>query len=352
MAMARLRHIAILGGGLAGLAAAVAATSAGLRVDVHEAAPGPVAPPAHLDVVPNLLRDLVALGVGEACVRQGFPCHGMAMVDGDGAPLFDIPLPRLTPPAWPAGLGLTYASLLQVLRESAVAQGARLHFGQHPATPAGPGPRADLTVIACGSAALPAACLRQLPQQWCHALLPRPVGLERSTWVAGHRGLKAQLVPVGLQQAGVALVQPLGAPSRPADLRALLQGQGRLLQGLAEHWHDDTPSLLRPVRSGLLAGPWHQDDTLRIGHSAHVLPPHFGQAAAQVVEDAVVLGQLLRQGLERPALLQAFGQRRQARVAQVHALADLAAQWDLQPQPGTDLPALAQRLAPLVALPA
>lgn len=371
--MPRLRHIAIVGGGLAGLAAAVAASAAGLQVDVHGADASTPPPPAHLDVVPNLLRDLVALGVGQACVQAGFPYQGMAMVDGDGRALFDIDLPRLTPPGWPASLGMPYGALLQVLREAAQAQGVRFHpglaelaaggtggaaaaagaltAGLAPAPP-WPGPPADLTLVACGLAALPAGQVRQLPQQWCHALLPRPVGLDRSTWVVGHRGAKAQLVPVGLLQAGVAVMQPLGAPATPADLRALLHGQGRLLQGLSAHWHDGTPSTLRPVHSGLLAGAWHQAEQLRIGHSAHVLPPHFGQAAAQVVEDAVVLGDLLRQGLGRAQLLQAFTQRRQARAAQVHALVDQAAQWDLQPQPTTDLPALARRLAPLVALPA
>ncbi|MBP6900135.1 MAG: hypothetical protein KBC73_08610 [Burkholderiaceae bacterium] len=351
--MARVRHIAIVGAGLAGLAAAVAATAAGLRVEVHEAAAAPVEPQAHLDVVPNLLRDLVGLGLGPACVRHGFPYQGMAMVDGQGRALFEIAMPGLAGPGWPSSLGMVYGDLLRLLRQTAQDQGAQLLWGRPVARP-GALPASDLTLIACGAPGLARAglSLTPLPQQWCHALLPRPRALERSTWVVGQRGAKALLVPVSLQQAGIALMQPVQAPSTPAALRAVLEGQGPLLQSLAAHWHDDVPTLARPVRSGLLQGDWHEGATLRIGHSAHVLPPHFGQAAAQVVEDAVVLGDLLRQRPEREALLQAFNQRRGPRARQLHALTNQAALWDLQPEAATDLPALAERLAPLVAQPA
>jgi 2-polyprenyl-6-methoxyphenol hydroxylase-like FAD-dependent oxidoreductase len=83
-----------------------------------------------------------------------------------------------------------------------------------------------------------------------------------------------------------------------------------------------------------------------------VLPPHFGQAAAQCIEDAVVLGALLRERLDRDALLERFMSRRGERARQVHALVTQAARWDLQPEASTDLPALAERLAPLIARPA
>jgi 2-polyprenyl-6-methoxyphenol hydroxylase-like FAD-dependent oxidoreductase len=135
-------------------------------------------------------------------------------------------------------------------------------------------------------------------------------------------------------------------------MRATLAGQGRLLQSLGALWKDGTQALVRPVRSGLLEGPWHEQGVLRIGHSAHVLPPHFGQAAAQAVEDAVVLGDLLRLQLSRDEMLQAFMARRGERARQVHAVATQAARWDLRPEAATDLPALAAQLAQLVAGPA
>ena len=217
----------------------------------------------------------------------------------------------------------------------------------------------DLAVLASGDT-LPRVAGHELEpvpespmqQLWCYALLPRPRELERSAWVLGRDMLRALLVPVDARQAGVALMRPAEAPSDAAALRQLLAAQGPLLRGLAGHWLDDTPVLRRPVRNGVLPGNWHHDGVLRIGRSAHRLPPHFGQAGAQVVEDACVLGDLLRAGLDRQTLLDAFMARRGERARRVHDIAAQAARWQLKPEAATDLPALASRLQHLVAEPA
>ena len=366
--MAAIRHVGIIGGGLAGLAAALSATRAGLRVELFEAQAEPAYPPAHLDVVPNLLRDLATLGLAGACVRRGFPYQGFQVLDGDGVTQFAVPTPRLAGAPWPGALGLVYGELLAALREAVLAAGGVLHLGHAVrdanddgaiVTERGSRHAVDLAVIASGDrlptvAGRPLAALDEevLQQQWCHALVPRPQGLECATWVIGRGGLRAMLVPVDTRRIGVALLQPADAAATPAALRAVLAGDGRLLQGLARHFGDEVPVLRRPVRSGVLSAPWHQAGVLRIGLSVHRLPPHFGQAAAQTLEDACVLGALLRDGLSKEALPAAFMARRYERARQVHAVAAQAARWQLHPEPGTDLRALHERLVPLVAEPA
>ena len=366
--MAAIGHVGVIGAGLAGLAAALSAAAAGLRVDVFEADPALSQPQVHIDVVPNLLRDLARLGVGEACVRRGFPYHGLAVLDGNGRAHFEIPTPRLAGVQLPSSLGMVYGDLLDLLREAAVSHGARLHTGRavrdacdNEAIVLTDGERhpVDLAVIASG-ARLPAVAAQAaramtvdaLPQQWCHALLPRPVRLERAIWVIGTGAIKVMVVPVDTRRAGIAVLQPFGAASTPAAMRGTLSREGRLLQSLGSQWSDDTPALVRPVRSGLLDGPWHAHGALRIGRCAHELPPHFGQAAAQAVEDAVVLGALLRRRPSREDLLDAFMARRGKRARQVHTVVTQAARWDLRPEAATDLPALAARLAALVSEPA
>ncbi|MBI5717209.1 MAG: NAD(P)-binding protein [Burkholderiales bacterium] len=362
-------HVGVIGAGLAGLAAAVAATQAGAQVDIFESAPAPAPLLAHVDVVPNLLRDLVALGVGEACVRLGFPYQGFAVLDGEGRTRFEVPTRHLAGTRFPSALGMVYGTLLDVLRDAALARGARMHAGCEVrdasdggaiVTADGQRHAVDLVVIASGTT-VPALGsrparplpLEALPQQWCHALLPRPPALERAAWVIGTAGLKAMLVPVDTRRTGVAVLQPQSSGPPTADsLPAALAGQGRWLQSLAAQCRPDTPLQIRPVRSGVLDDPWHERGTLRIGHSAHVLPPHFGQAAAQVVEDAVVLGDLLRRRSERDELLQAFMRRRGERTRRVHAVTTQAARWNLRPQASTDLQALAEQLGPLVERPA
>lgn len=355
--MAASAHVGIVGAGLAGLAAALAATRAGARVDVFEAQPGLPALAAHLEVVPNLLRDLVGLGVAADCVRRGFPYQGFAVLDGNGRTHFELPTPRLAGAQWPAALGMVYGELLSVLAEAATAAGARLHFG-HAATASADGPAivagdgrrhcVDLAVVADGQA-LPAMQVEVMPQRWCHALLPRLPGLEQASWVVGASGLKVMLVPVDTRRAGVAVLIHGDASAEREAVRAMLESQGSLLRRVAAHWGDSGAPIVRVVRSGLLAPPWHDHGVLRIGASAHVLPPHFGQAAAQSVEDAVVLGELLGQDLPRDVLLADFASRRGERARCVHAVTTQAARWDLRPDAGTDLRALVERLAPLVA---
>jgi 2-polyprenyl-6-methoxyphenol hydroxylase-like FAD-dependent oxidoreductase len=80
--------------------------------------------------------------------------------------------------------------------------------------------------------------------------------------------------------------------------------------------------------------------------------PAFGQASALALEDAVVLGELLRAGLERAELLQRFGARRLPRVQQLHALTERASRWMTHPEPATDLMQLAGEVAALAAQPA
>lgn len=365
--MAGIGHIGIVGAGLAGLTAALAAALAGVRVDVFEAEPVIAQPPAHIDVVPNLLRDLATLGLAPACVRAGFPYQGMPVMSSQGLRHFEIPTPRLAGAQWPAALGMVYGDLLGLVQAAAQALGVRLHLGRVVSelradgalvTADGERHPVDLAVIASGHhPARPATLaerpmpLETLPQQWCHVLLPRPIALEQATWFVGANAFKAMAVPVDTRRAGIAVMRPLGADTGAAAMRGILAAQGGLMQAMGQHWHDSVPTVVRPVRAGLLAGAWHDHGVLRLGGSAHQLPPHFGQSAAQAVEDALVLGDLLRVRPTRAVLFDEFMARRGARAAGVLAVTTQAARWDLRPEAATDLPALAARLAPLVARP-
>ena len=369
--MKPVRHVAIVGAGLAGLACAAAAASAGVRVDVFERAGAPADPPAHVDVVPNLLRDLATLGMAEACVRQGFVHQGVRVVDAGSGTRFDLLAPRLAGGHLPSSLGMRHGALLRLLAETAHDRGARLHWGATVASvdaahatvelAEGAECHADLVLLAGGSrcalrrglllgAELPAAS-----QDGWYALLPRPADLDRSCWLLAPGGRKAHLVPVALDRAGVAVLRPAAAlnalppqASRAASLRALLREFPAPLAVVAEYLHDADAVAIRPLHSGLLPRPWHRGALLAVGEGAHALPPHFGQAAAQSVEDAVVLGELLAAQHPRDELLQRFDARRFPRARQVHAIAAQAARWDLAPNPATDLQRLAAALQRVV----
>lgn len=368
--MARVRRIAIVGAGLSGLATALAAAGAGVQVDLFDAADGLAAPAAHIDVVPNMVRDLAALGVMDACVRKGFAYQGVAFVDVHGHRQFEVRTPSLAGPVWPAALGMRYGDLLKALLDESRLRGVQLHWGALVGRceadsgqarlhgPRGLGWEGDLVVIAGASRVEGAerpwgARHQRLPQRWDHVLIPRPRHIDRCTWFIGPSSHKVVVVPTGVAEAGLAVLcnEPAGeapAPASPAALRERLVQMGGVPSSLAASVRDGDVVIGRPVQTRLLDGAWHRGAALLIGASAHLLPPHFGQAAAQSVEDAAVLGHLLRADLERSQLLAQFNARRAERAARVHAITTQAAQWDLCPEPTTDLPALAQRLVPIV----
>lgn len=374
MTLQRLR-ICVVGAGIAGLACALAAARQGMAVQLIDEAVSARQLPASIDVVPGMLRDLARLGVADDCVRAGFAYHGIDVLDRQGRRLFELPTERLAGPRWPAALGIPHGELHGVLARAAEQAGAQLLRGRHVAAIevdgegrarvllAGDRPLgADLVLLATGARSplratlFPTArAVEPLGQVWRYALVRRPQRLDRPLVAIGGPGHRAVLLPVQHDAAGVAVTEPVSSPAGvtpAAQLRRALQVFAPAVSELAAHIHDDTPVATRPVLSGVLDGPWHRGPVLAVGDGAHALPPHFGQAAAQSVEDACVLADLLPAATDRDRLFQDFEQRRSARARQVHEITSTAARWDLRPDSAADIGELMQRLMRTVAHPA
>ena len=365
-----IRRVVVIGAGVAGLACALGCARSGVRVEILEARSSVAHGPAHVDLAPNLLRDLARLGVADACVRRGFAYNGVAVVDEHGNEALQLPTPRLASEQLPPAAGIAYDELLGLLVGAAVQSGATLHadcavhaVGLDDGRVVADGGRvfeADLVVLAVGAESrlveglfgpAPPPVIRHV---WWHALAPRPPWLERSTWMAGSVGRRLLFVPIGMSRAGLAVVNA-ALPDEPADAGALirlLESWGALPRRIAAAIEPTAPVVRRLVGSSLRQAPWYRATALCIGTAAHAVAPPFGHSAAQAVEDAVVLGELLAAGLERQALLQRFMARRGARVQRLHALTEQAARWIARPEPGTDLAQLADEIGALVAQPA
>jgi 2-polyprenyl-6-methoxyphenol hydroxylase-like FAD-dependent oxidoreductase len=370
----RLERVCVVGAGLAGLACAVAAASRGLRVRVFDDAHRRTSLSGHVEVVPNMLRDLVALGVGDECVRAGFPFHGVDVLDRHGQLLYQLPTEGLAGPRFPAALGIAQAELHRVLERAATGEGASLEHDSRVVSiqtrdeqanvllADGSQIQADLVVLASGATGRLRSDLfshahlaEDFGQTWWYATVPRPVDLDRPLIAVGGAGQRVVVVPVRNDVAGLALIQPT-QPRLPTSpdmlLRESLLSFAPRVRALSKHISTNTPIVVRPVRSGLLEAPWHRGAVLAVGDCAHALPPHFGQAAAQAIEDARVLGELLADATDRTTLFENFQRRRVKRARHVHGLTLTAARWDLEPESGTDLSLLMSELSQAVAHPA
>jgi len=354
-------HVCVIGAGLAGLACALAVAMDGVCVDVFDEQTALAHPPAHVDVVTNLMRDLVSLGVADDCVRAGFPYRGITFVDGSGRTRFELPTRRLAPLGYPEALGIAHGDFTGILARAAQARGVRLHWqtqvqalrtqGESTVLRLADGRELapDLVVLATGlrsplrALAMPdSPAPTRLGDDWTCALLPRPRGLDGTMLVVDQAGQRAIVVPVNATTIGVALI-PAGGPA-PAGTAT-----PAVLQPLLAHMDAHTPRVVRPMLASLLPAPWHRANVLCVGECAHALPPHLGQSAAQAFEDATALRDLLSQGLAPTVLAQRYSERRVPRASQVFHLVCQAARSQLSPDAGTDLRDLAQQLSRIVA---
>jgi 2-polyprenyl-6-methoxyphenol hydroxylase-like FAD-dependent oxidoreductase len=133
-----------------------------------------------------------------------------------------------------------------------------------------------------------------------------------------------------------------------------------VMRGLAEAYHgpwdEIRASMTDPSRvnytwfeTHVLEGAWNRGRVVVIGDAAHTCPPTLAQGAAQALEDATVLAELL---LARDdvsdELWSEFTDRRQARASEVVAASVQLGQWLLDHEQG-DVPGLMARIAHLLA---
>ena len=84
-----------------------------------------------------------------------------------------------------------------------------------------------------------------------------------------------------------------------------------------------------------MPAPWHRGRVVLIGDAAHACPPTLAQGAAQALEDAAVLTELLLSSAELDdALWAAFTARRFDRAKTVVEASCQLAQWQLDHEPG------------------
>jgi 2-polyprenyl-6-methoxyphenol hydroxylase-like FAD-dependent oxidoreductase len=328
----------IIGGGIAGLASALALTRRGWQVEVLERAPGFTEVGAGLSLWPNALRALDALGVGEAVCGRAVLQGPVGVRDPAGRWLSRTDTADLE-----RRYGLTAmihrADLLAVLR-AAVPQGAL-----RPGTSVS-AVRADGTVThsrgQCGADLVVGADgVHSVTRQsvWQGAPAPRYVGYtswrmvsppvpvaETSEWWGRGERFGYALLPDGRIYCYATANAPEGASD--GGLPELRRRFGS--------WHHPVPALLEAADPGavlhhdLYELPQLKTYTSGIvvlaGDAAHAMTPNLGQGACQALEDAVVLGNVMASGEG----LAAYDRQRRPRtqmIARRSRQIGAAAQW-------------------------
>jgi 2-polyprenyl-6-methoxyphenol hydroxylase-like FAD-dependent oxidoreductase len=347
------RTAVVIGGGLAGPAAAMALQRAGVRARVFEAR-GEGAPVrgGGFNIATNGLDALRALGALDATAGLGLPAGRLAFYGRGGRPLGTVPT-GLPGPGEQDTTSFRRAELFAALQAEAARRGIVTEYGKRLTGLGQEGGRvtarfadgtsasADILVGADGiHSAVRTAIDPGAPAPRYTGLVsfggfaPNP-GLppEPGLWkmAFGRRAFFGWFVP-DRAQAWWFVSMPSAEPLTRDQIVA--QGLGAWSDRLASLFagEDEVPAGRIIAAQGediIVVGAehdlpkvpaWHRDRAVIIGDAAHAASTSSGQGAAMALEDAVALGRCVRDAASPGAAFTAYERLRRDRVDKVVAL--------------------------------
>lgn len=324
----------VVGGGPAGLSAAIALAQAGVECNIVELTTDwrPAGVGIGLQSAP--LRATKALGLFDEIVAIGRPQPKIAIARADGEQVGLMPQVNVNDPGDPPFVNMSRIALHELLARAAERHGVPVRLGMTVAAlePSDGGVHAtlsdgstedyDLAVGADGlhsrvrELALPDAPEPEYAGQVIWRLGARcPDGLDRYTiMIAGpHR---IGLVPLPGDDLYLWMLDSTLPPERPPRERLLdlfrerMAAYGGYAPAVAEQASDPAQLDFRALHWLLVAPPWGRGRMVLIGDAVHTTTPHMAFGAGIAIEDAVVLGELVRDGVPAAELGERLAERR------------------------------------------
>lgn len=333
--------VAIVGGGIGGLTAALAFAKQGASVCVYEQAPAFSEVGAGIQITPNGGRVLAALGVGDLIEFMSIKSHAVVPVDGlTGNPIARFSLRDQVPPY----RFVHRAKLIELLagacdeREVALYTGRRVisarpdgHVTYQDADRGMPGDiQHDLVVFADGIHSIGRGLIDvgEAPaftgQVAWRALIKSDMIPEARIWMGPGRHAVCYPLPgrltnlVAVQERDEWAEEGWSHPDDPANLRAAFADFAPGLRQLLERVEEvNLWGLFRhPV-----AQDWSKGALVMLGDAAHPTLPFLAQGANLAMEDGYVLARCLARFDQKDGLA-AYQKARKPRVERAIAAAN------------------------------
>lgn len=318
-------NIAIIGGGIGGLATAVAFAQRGARVEVYEQAEVLREVGAGMQVTPNGARVLEALGVDIDPVSiRSEAVEAMDARTGRRVARFD--LTKLAPPPYRF---IHRAALLDALANACVKAGVVMHLGARMDGP--PWPDADLVVGAAGVRCPVRQGFSGMPEArftgqvaWRAVLDAQAADPAARIWMGPGQHLVTYPLPggrlniVAVQERRDWTADGWSHQDDPSNLRRAFAGMSGRVTGLLAQI--ETVHLWGLHRHPV-PGHWTEGNRVLVGDSAHPTLPFLAQGANLALEDAFVLAQCCADDVGADALL-AYQRRRHLRAVRAIAAAE------------------------------
>ena len=329
--------IGIIGGGICGLATAIALRKQGIDCLVFERAPQLNEVGAGIVLQPNAMQVLELLGIGEQVRSAGRPLDRMEITDAQLQSIRKNQQPLITDPLGNGFVAIHRARLQQALFEALPAGSVILGkaYQQHVATAEGvqvffeDGSNVHFDLL-LGSDGIHSVVRQQLFQgtalrysgQTCWrgiapVTMPDEVAsVGREAW---GRRLRFGIVPVS--ETEVYWFAVANAPAGGKDERNLLHQQ---LPAQFHQFHPQISEIIRQtpmekmIRNDIYdlqrLPSWHQGRVLLLGDAAHATTPNMGQGACQGIEDAHYISRLLAHNSNAAVVFPEFERLRRKKV--------------------------------------
>ncbi len=351
------RKISILGGGIGGLASAVALAKRGAKVQVLEQAPEISEVGAGIQVGPNGMAVLRALGVDQDVRLKSVQAGGMALVNGvSGSQVFGLDFTRFADDQ--SYFFVHRADLIDILAQAARDLGVEIKLLQQADNVNIKGRRAQITMrqgnvvepdMLIGADGLHSKVREALNgaakpfftgQVAWRAIVPLETKAEEIARVYMGAGKHLVAYPlrdrlmmniVAVQERREWAAEGCNFEDDPANLRHVFRDFGGAAKILLER-------IDKVYLWGLFRHPvaekWHRGSVTILGDAVHPTLPFMAQGAVMALEDAWVLADELDKVDDTDVALVNYHERRRQRVGKVvEAANDNARNYHLKPGP-------------------
>ena len=303
-------NILIIGGGIAGLSAAIAVQKAGYSAVVYEAAESLRPLGAGLGLSANAMRAFAKLGIRDEVIARGRLLDGFSILDEKGRVISHTDSRALSKKFGPDNFTIHRAALHEVLLAAvapnmirtgkkclAINSGAnnrRIRFAD------GDSVEADYVIVADGihsplrQQLVPDSAPRYAGYTcWRGLVSNRQLNIQQSMEIWGSKG-RFGLVPLANDQ--LYWFATTNSPANnlryknysAADLRVHFTGYPAAVSAALDAW-PESHVIWNDIADIKPLDRFAYDNVLLIGDAAHASTPNMGQGACQAAEDAAVL---------------------------------------------------------------
>lgn len=335
--MGAVERVIVVGGGIGGLAAAVALQQVGIAATVYERMSAIREVGAALALWPNGVKALAALGLREALDRIGMPEERGRIYSWRGALLSET-LMRDVERRFGAPVMVVHRADLQAMLLAAFDMGrvvldaACTGFRQtaHGVTALFAGGYTAAGDLLIGADGIHSAVRAQMfgHQRPRYSGYTAWRGIAGTDTPLGEPGLGFETWGVGVR-FGAAHITPqrvywYGTRNAPEGETDAPEGRKQEVTTLFRGWHAPIPQIIAAtpaaaiLRNDIHDRPpldhWSRGRVTLLGDAAHATTPNLAQGACQAIEDGVVLARCLRDSPDVATALAAYEARRRRRA--------------------------------------